>query len=112
MRALAVTLVLITAFPLAGCNWAERVGGRVNPDSTGLGGRCAAVMQAAIPYADIDIGKSTSENKGVSTMLAHVEGTRTDHPNTEGVARNLAADCEFNDNVLVSFHLTGLGPEH
>ena len=109
MRALAV---LCLASTLVGCDWAQGVGGRVNPGSLSLADRCALVMQAAIPYADIDIGKRTSQGKGVSTILAHVEGTRTDHPNAEGISRNLAADCEFNDNALISFHLTGLGPEH
>ncbi|HXP04459.1 MAG TPA: hypothetical protein VN808_10080 [Stellaceae bacterium] len=112
MRALAVTPVLVAGLLLAGCDWAGRVSGHVNPGSMSLAERCAAMMQAAIPYADIDIGKSTSQNRGVSTILAHVEGTRTDHPNTEGIARNLTADCEFNDTALVSFHLTGIGPEH
>jgi hypothetical protein len=109
MRAFAV---IGLAAALASCTWAERVGGRVNPDSMGLGDRCAAVMQAAIPYADIEIGNRTSQNKGVSTILAHVEGTRTDHPNQEGLARNLAADCEFYNTVLISFHLIGFAPEH
>src|ERR1700690_320981 len=98
------------AATLAGCNWAQGVGSRVNPGSMSLADRCAAVMTAAIPYADIEIGKTTSQNKGVSTILAHVEGTRTDHPSGEGISRNLIADCEFSDNVLVSFHLAGLGP--
>lgn len=107
MRAL---IALCLAATLAGCSWAESVGGRVNPGSISLADRCALVMQAAIPYADIDIGKRTSQNKGVSTILAHVEGTRTDHPNTEGISRDVAADCEFSDTVLTSFHLTGFGP--
>jgi hypothetical protein len=109
MRAL---VVICLAASLAGCNWAQGVSGRVNPGSMSLADRCAQVMQAAIPYGDIEIGKTTSQNKGVSTILAHVEGARTDHPSAEGISRNLTADCEFNDNVLVSFHLTGLGPEH
>lgn len=109
MRALAGLCLTIA---LAGCSWAEGVGSRVNPSSMSLADRCAQVMQAAIPYADIDIGKRTSQNKGVSTILAHAEGTRTDHPNTEGISRDLAADCEFNDTVLTSFHLTGFAPGH
>src|SRR5258708_4715909 len=109
MRALAGLCLAVT---VAGCNWAQSVGGHVNPGSMSLPDRCAAVVQAAIPYADIDIGKATSQNKGVSTILAHVEGARTDHPNAEGISRNLAADCEFSDNALVSFRLTGIGPEH
>jgi hypothetical protein len=103
---------LCLAATLAGCSWAERVGAHIDPDTMGLADRCAAVMRGAMPYGDIDIGKSTSENKGVNTILAHVEGHRTDHPKDEGMARDLAADCEFNDTVLVSFHLSGFGPEH
>jgi hypothetical protein len=109
MRTLAGICLAAT---LAGCNLVERVGSHVNPGSMSLAERCAAMMQAAVPYADIDIGKATSQNKGISTIVAHVEGTRTDHPNTEGISRNLAADCEFNDTVLSSFHLTGFGPGH
>jgi hypothetical protein len=92
---------------LTGC------GGRLYPDSSkGLADRCAAIMTAAIPYADLDIGKRTSANKGISIITAHVEATRADHPNDPGMARDFAADCEFNDTVLVSFHLTGLVPGH
>jgi hypothetical protein len=105
MRPLAFICLAAT---LAGCGFAERV----NPGSLGLADRCAQVMQVAIPYADIDIGKRTSQNKGVSTIVAHVEGARTDHPNQEGLARDLAADCEFYNNALVGFHLTGVGAEH
>ena len=108
MRQPAVIFMLTAA--LAGCNWPENAGHRVNPDSMSLADRCAATMQAAIPYAELDIGKATSQNKGVSVIAAHVEARRTDHPTQEGISRDLAADCEFNDNVLVSFHLTGFGP--
>jgi hypothetical protein len=111
MRAPAVILILIAA-ALTGCGLSERVGSHINPSSMSLAERCAAMMQAAMPYADIDIGKATSRNKGVDTILAHVEGTRTDHPDAEGISRNLIADCEFSDTVLASFHLTGFGPEH
>jgi hypothetical protein len=112
MRAPALTPILIAGLLLAGCSLSERVGSHINPSSMSLAERCAAMMQAAMPYADIDIGKATSQNKGVSTILAHVEGTRTDHPDAEGISRNLIADCEFSDTVLASFHLTGFGPEH
>jgi hypothetical protein len=112
MRQPAVILLLLAATPLAGCGWAESVGGRVNPGSMSLADRCATVMTAAIPYAELDIGKRSSENKGISIIAAHVEATRTDHAGDPGLARNLAADCEFDNGALVSFHLTGLGPEH
>jgi hypothetical protein len=112
MRSLAFICLAATLAACGAGEWAYGVGGRVNPGSLGLADRCAAMLQAAIPYADLDIGKRTSQNKGVSTILAHVEGARTDHPKEEGMARDLTADCEFNDTVLVSFRLTGLGPEH
>jgi|SRR5579872_5209437 len=112
MRQPAMLLLLATAATFAGCDWAESVGGRINLESTSLTNRCYVVMQAAIPYATLDFGKRTSENKGISVITAHVEARRIDHPNQEGISRDLAADCEFDDNVMVNFHLTGFGPQH
>ena len=114
MRQPAVIPLLVAA-ALTGCgfgDWAQNVGGQVNPGSMGLADRCAAVMKAAISYADLDIGKRTSENKGVSLIAAHVEAARIDHPNDPGIARDLTADCEFDNAALVSFHLIGLNPGH
>ena len=101
----AFLLFCLIAAGLTGC------GGRLRPDSgVGLADRCAAIMTAAIPYADLDFSKRTSANKGISVITARVEATRIDHPNDPGMARDFAADCEFSDTVLVSFHLTGLVP--
>jgi hypothetical protein len=114
MRQSAVIPLLVAA-TLTGCgfgDWAQNVGGSVNPASLGLGDRCAALMKAAIPYADLDIGKRTSENKGISLIAAHVEAARIDHSNDPGIGRDLTADCEFDNAALVSFHLTGLNPGH
>jgi hypothetical protein len=110
MRQPAVISLLAATLSLTGCNWAESIGGRVNPESMGLADRCYAVMREAIPYAVLDIGKRTSQNKGISIITAHVEARRIDHPGQEGVPRDLAADCEFVDTVLASFHLTGFAP--
>jgi hypothetical protein len=76
----------------------------------GLADRCADIMQAAMPSADIDIDKRTSQSPGLNTIIAHVEGRRTDLP--EGLPpHDLAAECEFDSNILTAFRWTKGGPE-
>jgi hypothetical protein len=110
MRPLAAIAVMIAAASLAGgCDWTRGVAAKVNPDSVSLADRCADIMRRAMPFAEIEIGQRTSENAGIRTMIARVDGTRTLPKDAPG-ERDLAAECQFEDNVLIAFRWTKGGP--
>jgi len=115
MRHFLVCGVAAACLALTGCGvgeWAHNVGGRINPDSLGLADRCANIMKAAMPSADMDIKSRASQNTGIDTMTAQVTATRTDHPDDKGIARDLAVECKFDDGVLIDFHWTSGAPHH
>ncbi|HYM71901.1 MAG TPA: hypothetical protein VET89_02895 [Stellaceae bacterium] len=97
---------------LAGCSLTHRIGASINPDSLGLTDRCANMMQAAMPFADIEIGSRSSRNVDLNTTVARVSGTRTDLAKNPPVSPEVAAECEFRDNILSAFHWTKGGPVH
>jgi len=68
-------------------------------------------MQRAFPSASIEVGKSDASATGLTTIVAHVEGTRTDMPAGGSLTRDLAVECRFDDNILTGFRWTA-GPEH
>ena len=68
-------------------------------------------MQRAFPSASIEIGKSDASATSLTTIVAHVEGNRTDMPAGGPLTRDLAVECRFDDNILTGFHWTA-GPEH
>jgi hypothetical protein len=110
-----ICAVAACSLTLTGCGlgeWAHDVGGRVNPDSLSLADRCANVLKAAIPSAEMDIKSRTSQNGGIDIMTAQVTATRTDHPDDTGIARDLSAECKFDNTVLVDFHWTSGAPKH
>jgi hypothetical protein len=109
MRASAALVILAIA-SLAGCDWAKDVSGRVNPDTLSLADRCANFMKAAMPSAEIEIAKRTSENTGIRTITARVEGTRIDGAKDAPIERSLAAECRFDNNLLTAFQWTKGGP--
>ncbi|HEX6441892.1 MAG TPA: hypothetical protein VF007_06870 [Stellaceae bacterium] len=101
----AIFVLIIAGGSLAGCGFtAPRLSG-------GLADRCADIMQAAMPFAEIDIDKRTSHSPGIDTVIAQVEGTRTDMPEGSPLPRDLAAECEFTSNVLTAFRWTKGGPQ-
>ena len=77
----------------------------------GLVERCADIMQRAFPSASIEIGESEASATSLTTIVAHVEGTRTDMPVGGPLTRDLAVECRFDDNILTGFRWTA-GPEH
>ena len=77
----------------------------------GLAERCAEIMQLAFPSSAIEIGKSDAAATSLTTIVAHVEGTRTDMPAGGPLVRDLAVECRFDNNILTSFRWTA-GPEH
>jgi hypothetical protein len=68
-------------------------------------------MQRAFPNASIEIGKSEASATSLTTIVAHVEGTRTDMPADGPLTRDLAVECHFDNNILTEFRWTA-GPEH
>jgi hypothetical protein len=77
----------------------------------GLAGRCADIMQRAFPSADIQIGKSEASATGLTTIVARVEGVRGDTPPDGPLTRELAVECQFDNNILTGFRWTA-GPLH
>jgi len=96
---------------LAGCTWSQQMQGRVVPDTVSLADRCGLIMQAAMPFADIDLGDRTSQGSAdVRTIVARAAGTRGDIPEGGAGERNLAVECTFTDNVMTAFRWTKGGP--
>jgi hypothetical protein len=77
----------------------------------GLAGRCADIMQRAFPSATIEIGKSEASATGLTTIVARVEGARSDIPPEGPLTRDLAVECQFDNNILTGFRWTA-GPLH
>jgi len=104
--------VLVAAGLLAGCSQQKltQLGGRVAPDTLGLGDRCAEIMQKAMPFAEIEIGDRTSTSSDIRTIVAKAAGTRTDLPQGSPADRDLAVECTFTDSVLTGFRWTKGGP--
>ena len=71
--------------------------------------RCADVMQQAYPGVDIDITKREAAATNITTIVAHVEGVRSDIPPQGPLPRNLAVECRFDDSILTRFRWTA-GP--
>ena len=75
----------------------------------GLAARCADIMQRAFPNATIEIGKTEASATSLTTIIARVEGTRSDMPPEGPLTRNLAVECQFDNNILMGFRWTA-GP--
>lgn len=81
------------------------------PHSIGLAERCADIMQRAYPSAGIDITKSEASATSLTSIVAKVEGVRTDTPPDNPLPRDLAVECQFDENILTGFRWTA-GPTH
>ena len=79
------------------------------PHAVGFADRCADVMRRAYPSATIEITKSEAAATTLTTIVARVEGLRTDMPPDAPLPRDLAVECRFDENVLTSFRWTA-GP--
>jgi hypothetical protein len=75
----------------------------------GVAERCAEMMRRAYPSASIEITKSTASATSLTTIVAEAEGVRSDLPAGASVARDLAVECRFDENVLTGFRWTA-GP--
>lgn len=75
---------------------------------SGMADRCADLMKSAYPGADIDITKREAAATSLTTIVAHVEGERTNLPAPASVSRHLAVECKFDNNILTGFRwITG-----
>jgi hypothetical protein len=83
----------------------------VIPHDVGLAERCADTMQRAFPSATIEIGKSEASATSLTAIIAHVEGVRSDAPPEGPLTRDLAVECQFDNNILTGFRWTA-GPLH
>jgi len=97
-------LLVMALGPLAGCEVKL-------PRTVGLAERCAGIMKAAMPFAEIDTDKLTSQSTSIDRVVARVEGHRTDLPKDAGPPPSLGAECEFTNNVLTAFRWTEGGPQ-
>jgi hypothetical protein len=79
------------------------------PRAIGLAERCADVMRGAYPSATIEITKSEAAATTLTTIIARVEGLRTDLPPDAPLRRDLAVECRFDESVLTGFRWTA-GP--
>lgn len=104
MQFLKASLRVLALASLCGVS----VGCGLAPD-VGLAERCADIMRRAYPSAKIDITKRGASATSLTTIIAAVEGVRTDLPPDSPSARNLAVECRFDENILTGFRWT-VGP--
>jgi hypothetical protein len=96
------TILGLVCFLGAGCGVTRDVG---------LAARCGDIMQRAFPSATIEIGKSEATATSLTTIVARVEGIRSDMPPEGALTRDLAVECQFDNNILTGFRWTA-GPLH
>lgn len=75
-----------------------------------LSERCGAAMQEAFPGGKITVTKAevTADPAGasVTSMIAKVGGVRRNVAEGDVLARDVAAECHFEDNILTAFRWT------
>ena len=82
---------------------------------TPLSDRCAELMQEAFPGGGIKVTKAEAApdpaGASVSSMVATVSGVRRNIAEGDVLARDVAAECRFEDRILTGFRWTA-GPLH
>jgi len=114
MRRFTIICIAAAGLLLAGCGIrqaARDLTGSLAPDAVSLADRCAGAMRQALPSANIRVDNETSQNTGINTMTARVEGTRTEYPQDSAIARDVAVECHFDGEMLVDFHWTKGAPQ-
>ena len=90
----------VAAAALSGCGLREE----------SLSDRCGQAMQAAFPGGKIKVTKAevTADPQGasVTSMIATVSGRRGNVAEGDVVARDVAVECHFQDNILTGFRWT------
>ena len=99
----AALLGVAAAVVLAGCGLRE----------ASLSDRCGEMMQDAFPGGRIKVTKAevTPDPAGASvgSMVAAVSGVRRNVAEGDVLARDVAVECRFEDNILTGFRWTA-GP--
>jgi hypothetical protein len=93
--------MLAFACCLGGCSAAARF-----VPQGGMADRCADFMTRADPSADIDITKREAAAVSLTTIVAKVEGVRTDLPPHAPHPRLRAVECRFDNGILTGFRWT------
>ena len=100
---------LLLAATLGGCGLRE----------PSLSDRCGEMMQAAFPGGKIKVTKAAvaadPAGASVTSMIATVGGQRSNVAEGDVVARDVAVECHFEDNILTGFRWTAgplQPPEH
>ena len=75
-----------------------------------LSDRCGQAMQDAIPGGKVKVTKAEvaadPQGASVTSMIATVEGRRGNVAEGDVVARDVAVECHFQDNILTGFRWT------
>jgi hypothetical protein len=115
MHRFLICAVAALCLASAGCGIrqaARDLSGSIAPDSVSLADRCADIMRRALPTANIRVDSETSQNTGIDTMTARVEGQRGEHPQDQSITRDVAVECHFDGDMLLDFHWTRGAPQH
>jgi hypothetical protein len=99
-QASALVMLAFLSLELTGCGISRTVG---------LAERCADIMQRAYPSAALEVTKSEASATSLTTIMAQVAAVRTDLPEGAPVPRDLAVECQFDENILTGFRWTA-GP--
>ncbi|HWG79339.1 MAG TPA: hypothetical protein VN681_06170 [Stellaceae bacterium] len=90
----------IAAAAVSGCGLREQ----------SLSDRCGDMMEGAFPGGKIKVTKAdvTPDPQGasVTSMIAKVSGQRQNVAEGDVVARDIAVECHFQDNILTGFRWT------
>jgi hypothetical protein len=105
-----VVALALGAGALGGCGLRE----------ASLSDRCGEMMQAAFPGGKIKVttAEVTADPAGasVTSMIAKLGGRRRTVAESDVVARDVAVECRFEDNILTGFRWTAgplqAAPEH
>jgi hypothetical protein len=97
----SASLWILTVVCLAGCG----PGSRFAPEG-GMAERCADVMIKAYPSAAIEVTKSEAVAQSLTTIVAKVEGLRTDLPPHGPLPRLVAVECRFENGILTGLRWT------
>jgi hypothetical protein len=82
---------------------------RIDTAASDLSARCAATMQQAFPGGDIKITSARSHPdtaRDYATIVSDVAGVRQDIPAGSPNARRVAAQCRYENGVLMQFAWT------
>ncbi|HTZ37520.1 MAG TPA: hypothetical protein VMB84_15925 [Stellaceae bacterium] len=102
-------LLIGAGLALGGCDVSRRVADAISPDVASLADRCAAITRLAMPAGYLEITQRSSENAGVTALVAHVEGVRSDLP-AGAAERDIATECRFTNTTLTEFRWLKGGP--